>query len=101
MMTKRTLTSSTLRHDLALGSRSRSVVETGDQDVETHFLRDRVARAVRLGCSADVVGAVPGGIGDLVARLADPFEVHAVGRAEVAAPREAVLAEDPYDIAVH
>ena len=33
--------------------------------------------------------------------LADPFEVHAVGSPEVAAPREAVLAEDAHDVAVH
>src|SRR4051812_2506871 len=101
MMTKRTLTRSRLRHDLAPGSRSRSVVETGGQDVEAHLFSIGTTGAVRLRRGADVVGAVTGGVPDLVARLTDPLEVHAVGRAPVAAPREPVLSEDPNDIAVH
>src|SRR3954452_15494696 len=101
MMTKRTLTGSRLRHDLAPGSRCRSVVETGGQDVEAQPFSIGAAGAVRLGRGANVVGAVTRGVHDLVARLTDPLEVHAVGRAPVAAPREPVLAEDPNDIAVH
>ena len=47
------------------------------------------------------VRAVRRRVVDLVPPLADPFEVHAVGPTEVAAPCEAVLAEDPHHVAVH
>ena len=47
------------------------------------------------------VGAVPRRILVVVARFTDPFEVHAVGVHEVAAPREVVGPEDPHHAAIH
>src|SRR5580765_3796658 len=108
MMTKRTLTMP--GYDVSRSeSLTRSSAEPGDrrfvesrhQYLAPEFVDRGLVLVDRLGRGLRVVGAVLRRIGDLITRFADPFEMHPVGRAEVAAPRETVFAEDAHHVAVH
>src|SRR5680860_1096076 len=84
-------------------SRGHAVCGAGEQHTAPHHLCDGDGGTVgvRERGAGDHVRAVGGREVDLVPALTDPLEVHAVRAAEVAAPREAVLAEDAHDVAVH
>ena len=93
MMTKRTVTRQRLRHSAVscapgspIGYVAEVRVETGDAAPRGRS-RPRLRRApsVRFDCGRATGGvrAVARRVGDLVARLADPLEVHAVGRRQL------------------